>query len=149
MCIRDSLYSKDEYWNELRSTLGGDIKINLWLAPPLFAKKDPITGEMIKQKYGSSMFAFFKIMKNFKFLRGSALDIFGYSEERKTERALIAQYIEDIDVLMSALNKDNFELALKIAQIPQEIRGYGHVKEKSVVKCAKLRETLLKQFKTK
>ncbi len=143
------LYSQDEYWNELRSTLGGDIKINLWLAPPLFAKKDPVTGEMIKQKYGSSMFAFFKIMKNFKFLRGSALDIFGYSEERKTERALISQYIEDIDVLMSGLNKDNFALALKIAQIPQEIRGYGHVKEKSVLKCAKLRETLLKQFKTK
>lgn len=137
------LYSDEAYWENLRATLGGDIKINLWLAPPIFSKKDSVTGLPLKSKYGNWIFPVLKIMRHFKFLRGSVFDIFGYHSERKTERQLIKQYKDDAQIIMQKLNKDNFKIALEIMNLPQEIRGYGYVKEKAVQEVSKMRDRLL------
>lgn len=137
------LYSEPEYWNNLRATLGGDIKISLWLAPPIFSKKDPVSGEPIKSKYGAWIFPVLKIMKNFKFLRGSIFDVFGYHPERKSERFLIKQYETDILLACEKLKASNHLHAIELASLPQEIRGYGHVKEKSVQKMQKIRDDLM------
>lgn len=137
------LYSNPEYWSRLKDTLTGEMKISLWLAPPLFAKKDRHTGLPIKSKYGPWIFTALRVMKNFKFLRGTFLDPFGGNLERKTERKLIKQFIADFDLIAEKLNAENFDTAVKLAQLPQEIRGYGHVKEKAVEKAMKAREVLL------
>jgi indolepyruvate ferredoxin oxidoreductase len=70
------------------------------------------------------------VLAALRFLRGSPLDVFGYTEERRAERALITQYRDCIESLLSDLSAENLELAIKIAAIPDSIRGYGHVKER-------------------
>jgi indolepyruvate ferredoxin oxidoreductase len=123
----------------------GDYKIKFHLAPPLFAKRDE-QGHLIKQEFGPWMMKAFGLLSKFRFLRGGALDIFGYTEERKTERALIAQYRQTIEALLPKLTEAKLARAVAIASVPEEIRGYGHVKEKHL-KAAKEKEaSLLKAF---
>jgi hypothetical protein len=75
----------------------------------------------------------FKMLAKLKFLRGTAFDIFGYSQERKTERALISQYESLVDELLAGLTPANHALAVKLASVPDDIRGYGHVKDAHLV----------------
>ena len=110
----------------------GDYKIVHHLAPPIIAKTNN-KGELIKQPFGPWMRTAFGVLAKMKGLRGTALDIFGRSEERKTERALIVEYRACIEGLLPALNAGNAELAAEIARIPEEIRGYGHVKARHLV----------------
>jgi len=86
------------------------------------------------------------VLAKFKGLRGSALDIFGYTAERKMERALIGEYRKTVEGLLGKLSADNLATAVAIARIPEDIRGYGHVKERHL-KAAKQKEaTLLATF---
>jgi indolepyruvate ferredoxin oxidoreductase len=88
------------------------------------------------------MMAGFRILAKLKGLRGTVLDIFGHTEERRTERRLIAEYETTVDELLRGLSADNLKLAVEIASIPEEIRGFGHVKMRHL-KGAKERETQL------
>jgi indolepyruvate ferredoxin oxidoreductase len=111
----------------------------------LLAKRDD-KGHLIKQSYGPWMMKAFGIMAKFKSLRGGALDIFGYTEERKMERALPVEYKATLSKLLPQLNAGNLAKAVAIAAIPEDIRGYGHVKERHL-KAAKAKEaTLLAEF---
>ncbi len=124
----------------------GDYKLKFHLAPPLLAKHDA-HGHLIKQEFGPWMMRAFGLLAKMKFLRGSALDIFGYTAERKEERGLIVHYKETIASLLSQLTADNLAAAVAIASLPEEIRGYGHVKERHLA-AARVKETqLLDQFK--
>ena len=102
----------------------------MW-APPLFAKKDA-KGRLIKAEFGSWMFGAFKLLAKFKGLRGGKFDIFGYTEERKMERALIVEYREMVEGLIGKLTAENHAVAVELANLPEQIRGFGHVKEKNV-----------------
>ena len=115
---------------------GYSVKYNL--APPLLAKVDPATGELQKKVYGAWMFKAFKRLASFKGLRGGALDIFGKSDERRLERLLITDYITLLDDILAHLTADNHAAAVALASVPDEIRGYGHVKEKSIVAASAL-----------
>jgi indolepyruvate ferredoxin oxidoreductase len=75
-------------------------------------------------------------------LRGTALDVFGYTEERKMERRLIAEYEATIDSILATLDQNNHAMAVQIAGIPETMRGFGHIKERNV-KAAKEREASL------
>jgi indolepyruvate ferredoxin oxidoreductase len=109
---------------------GKDFKLNFHLAPPILAKPDPQTGVPKKMQFGPWMASVFTLLAKFKGLRGTAFDIFGRTEERKTERALIVEYEQLIDELLAKLSADNHALAVQLASLPEEIRGYGHVKER-------------------
>jgi indolepyruvate ferredoxin oxidoreductase len=89
------------------------------------------------------MFKAFKLLARFKSLRGGKFDIFGKTAERKMERQLIAEYFATIDELLGRLDHDNHALAVQIAAIPEQIRGYGHIKDANVAKAATERDTLL------
>lgn len=132
------LYTSGEFQRRLQQQFDGDYKVHFHLAPPLLAKKDA-HGRLLKKEYGPWVFTAFKLMAKLRFLRGSMLDVFGYTEERKTERQLIADYEQTIDMLLSSLNADKLPLAVEIASIPEHIRGYGHVKDAHLHK-AKARE---------
>ena len=84
----------------------------------------------------------FRLLASLKGLRGSKLDIFGYSEERKMERRLIGEYEATIDGVLATLDQTNHALAVQIAAVPESMRGFGHVKEKNVG-AAKQREVSL------
>ncbi len=123
------LHTDKAFTDRVAGMFEGDYKIVHHLAPPLIAKKNS-QGELIKQPFGPWMRGAFGVLARLKGLRGTALDVFGRSKERRTERALIAQYQGCIEELLQTLNTDNRALATEIARIPEDIRGYGHVKER-------------------
>jgi indolepyruvate ferredoxin oxidoreductase len=78
------------------------------------------------------MFQAFKVLAKLKFLRGSWADIFSYTVERRLERGLIDWYVETVEQLLATLSPDNFDQAVRIASLPEEIRGFGHVKQRAI-----------------
>jgi indolepyruvate ferredoxin oxidoreductase len=94
------------------------------------------------------MFRAFGVLAKFKFLRGTALDPFGYGEERKIERRLIADYEKLVDELLAKLNASNHAVAVALAALPEKIRGFGPVKAASLVKVDAERKALLSRFET-
>jgi indolepyruvate ferredoxin oxidoreductase len=136
------LYADPAFMEKVRTQFDGDYKLHFHLAPPLLAKRDPVTGELRKSEYGPWVFTAFKLLAKLRGLRGTAFDIFGRTAERRMERQLIADYEIAIDEVLKALSSENHALAVRIASIPEEIRGYGHVKDANVKK-AKAKEAEL------
>jgi indolepyruvate ferredoxin oxidoreductase len=139
------LYSDGKFQKKIADMFEGDYAINFHLAPPLFAKRDS-NGHLIKQQFGPWMMKEFGVLAKFKSLRGTALDIFGYTDERKTERALIAEYRNTIAQLLPKLTADNLAKAIAIASIPEDIRGYGHVKERHLHAARQKESALIAEF---
>ncbi|MFZ6645860.1 indolepyruvate ferredoxin oxidoreductase family protein [Undibacterium sp. TJN25] len=125
------LYTDGQFTEKLMQQFEGDFSLKFNLAPPLFSKKNA-QGHLIKAQYGSWVWQAFRLLATFKKLRGSKLDIFGYSEERKAERAMSADYQDMILSLVKDLNKDKLDLAVELANLPEKVRGFGHVKEKAM-----------------
>jgi indolepyruvate ferredoxin oxidoreductase len=123
------LHTDRTFTDKVAAMFEGDYKLVHHLAPPLTARTND-RGELQKQPYGPWMRTAFGLLAKMKGLRGTALDVFGRSEERKAERALITEYQACIDELLQTLNADNRALAAEIARVPEDIRGYGHVKER-------------------
>jgi len=126
----------------VRDTFDGGYKIHFNLAPPLFARRDS-EGHLRKSEYGSWVFSAFKLLAKMKGLRGGAFDVFGYTAERKMERALIDEYFATVDTLLAGLDRNNHALAVEIAAIPEHIRGYGHIKEEHLADARKRRDELM------
>ena len=106
-------------------------KIAYHLAPPLNSKKDE-NGHLKKKSFGPWMKTGFKIMKRFKWLRGTRFDPFGWTAERKLERKIRDQYFDTVERLLADLTAKNLDLAVAIAEVPDDIRGYGHIKEAAI-----------------
>ena len=141
------LYTDGSFREKIEQQFEGDYKLHFNLAPPLLARRDPDTGELVKSEYGAWMFAAFKLLARFKFLRGGAFDVFGYTRERRMERQLIADYETLMDEVLSRLDEDNHEIALRLASIPEDIRGYGHVKERHLKTAREKEAELLQVFR--
>jgi indolepyruvate ferredoxin oxidoreductase len=124
------LHSDTAFLDKVKSQFEGDFTLNYHLAPPLISKKND-KGQLIKQKFGPAMLTGFKLLAKMKSLRGTAFDVFGKTEERKMERALISQYKGSIEEVLKLLNADNVTVAVEIARIPEMIKGFGHVKERN------------------
>jgi indolepyruvate ferredoxin oxidoreductase len=136
------LYTNTDFLKRVEAQFEGDYKINLHMAPPMLSENDPTTGEPMKTTFGPWMLTAMRVLAKFKGLRGTALDIFGYTAERRQERALIDQYRSTVEELLSGLEAKRIDLAAEIASIPEFIRGYGPVKERHL-KDAKAREAEL------
>ena len=141
------LYSDGAFRKKIEGMFEGDYKLVFHLAPPLLAKPDARTGEPVKMTFGPWMMAAFGFLAKLKGLRGTALDIFGRTEERRMERALIGEYEQAIDVLLAGLTRDNHALAVEIAALPEAIRGYGHIKAKSVEASREKRNELFTRYR--
>jgi indolepyruvate ferredoxin oxidoreductase len=125
------LHTNTAFLQKIGDMFEGDYTVNYHLAPPIISKTNE-KGELQKQKFGPLMLTGFKLLKHFKVLRGTPLDIFGNTEEREMERALIGEYVASIDDVLAKLNADNHALALEIANLPDAIKGFGHVKARNV-----------------
>ena len=135
------LYTDGRFQAELEKAFEGNGKLQFHFAPPRLARRDPETGMPLKQNYGTWTLPMLRQLARLRWLRGSCLDIFGYSEERRAERRLIEDYELTIDNLISGLGSGNYQLAVEIASIPEMIRGYGHIKARNLVAAeAKLTE---------
>jgi len=140
------LYTSREFTDGLKQTFEGHYKLKVHLAPPLLARRDPDTGELQKMTFGSWILTAFRILKRFKFLRGTRLDPFGRTEERKMERALIGKYEDAVKAILDKLNAGNHQAAVELARLPEDIRGFGHIKEASAKAVVAHWERLLADF---
>jgi indolepyruvate ferredoxin oxidoreductase len=136
------LYTDGRFLEQVKSQFEGDVKLKFNLAPPLFAKKDA-KGHLVKAEFGTWMMGAFKLLAKLKGLRGGAFDVFGYTAERKMERALILEYRGMIEGLLGTLDAGSYANAVELASLPEQIRGFGHVKEKAVAEYRARKEELL------
>ncbi len=139
------LHSDPAFKAKIEGMFEGKYQVKFHLAPPLLAKRDA-KGHLIKQEFGPWMMRAFGLLAKFKFLRGGAFDIFGYTAERKMERALIVEYRKTIAALLPKLTAENLSGLTAIASIPEDIRGYGHVKERHLHAARQKEARLLAEF---
>ncbi|NML97751.1 indolepyruvate ferredoxin oxidoreductase family protein [Paraburkholderia sp. RP-4-7] len=143
------LYAEPAYLDKLRAQFEGepgkDYALSFYLAPPLLAKRDE-HGHLIKRRFGPWVLPMFRMLAKFKGLRGGAFDIFGKTAERRMERQLIEDYIALVETFCASLNADNLDVAIRLAKLPDEIRGFGHVKERNIHAVEKKRQALMTEY---
>ncbi|MDP2697127.1 indolepyruvate ferredoxin oxidoreductase family protein [Thalassospira sp.] len=140
------LYTDPAFAAKIRKTFAGEYKIKFHLAPPALADKDPENGHLKKQVYGPWMMTAFRALAKLKFLRGTALDPFGRTPERKMERELITGYETLVQDVIGGLTPDNARIAAALLALPEHIRGYGHIKEANIDKVKQREAELRDQF---
>ena len=141
------LYTNGDFMKKIRGRFEGNFRLKLHLAPPLFSHRDSHTGEPIKSAFSSWIFPVLKMLSRFKFLRGTAFDLFGKTKERRMERQLIQEYEQTIKELLLGLTKKNHNIALEIAKIPEQIRGYDMVKQRHFETAKSNEKKLLAKFR--
>ena len=141
------LYSNGDFIKNLEKQFAGPFKLNFHLAPPLLARKDPLTGHLIKRRFPGFTLKIFAGLARLKFLRGTRLDVFGHSPERKQERRLITEYENDLAALPETLNADNYATAVAIAKLPEMVKGFGHIKRANIEKYRENKKALFKKFR--
>jgi indolepyruvate ferredoxin oxidoreductase len=141
------LYAETDFVERVKAQFEGDYKLEFHLAPPTMNKPDATTGVAKKSTYGPWMLPAFRVLAKMRRLRGGAFDVFGKTEERKRERALIGDYEKLVDELLASLTPHNYEDAVALASIPEHIRGYGHVKERHLADAKKREAELLARFR--
>ncbi len=141
------LYTDGEFERQVAAAFEGDYTLRYHFAPPLWVKPDRLTGAPVKRTYGAWMRPVLQVLAKCKGVRGTWLDPFGHTEERRLERQLITDYERTVEELEGGLRSDNVALAVDVAALPATIRGYGHIKRRNI-DAAKIRETaLLEQFR--
>jgi len=141
------LYADPAFIEKLKASFEGDWKLNFHLAPPAFAKHDE-KGHLVKKQYGPRMLSAMRMLAKLKFLRGTALDPFGRTEERRHERALIGEYEALMREVIGGLSEANLPLAVELANLPDAVRGYGHVKENNLKATRAKWATLLEKWRS-
>jgi indolepyruvate ferredoxin oxidoreductase len=142
------LYTDGSFERRVRTEFDGDhLRLQFHLAPPLLARRDKTTGLPRKMSFGPWVLPAFRLLAKMKFLRGTALDPFGYSLERRTERKLIDDYGAMLDEVLANLTPQNHHLAVGLAAIPEKIRGFGHVKQRHLVTAKADEAALFEQFR--
>jgi indolepyruvate ferredoxin oxidoreductase len=141
------LYTDTAFVERVKSTFDGDsLRLEFHLAPPLLARRDKVTGELKKISFGPWLLGAFRVLAKFKALRGTPLDPFGYTVERRTERRLIAEYCDLLREFCERLTPDNHHVAVALAALPEKIRGFGHVKQRHIAAAQAEEAALREQF---
>ena len=130
----------------VEAAFDGDFRMKFHLAPPLLARRDPVNGLPQKIVFGSWMLPLFKLLRRGKALRATVFDVFGYTTERRTERRLIEEYKEMILGLLPRLTENNLATAVELARLPEDIRGFGHIKAANVAKVETRKRELISQI---
>ncbi len=140
------LHTQTGFRERIAAQFEGDFKIRHHMAPPLLARRNA-QGELQKRRFGAGMGLALGLLARLRWLRGTALDPFGHTAERRTERALIGQYRQSIEQVLATLDGDTHALALEIARIPEQIRGFGHVKERHLQAARERWDALMAQWR--
>ncbi len=152
MAIKDEyevarLYSDGRFAEQLKTTFSSTSKMKIYLAPPLLARRDKHSGEPRKIALGAWVLTVFKILRHAKVLRGTALDIFSYTHERKMERALLQQFKTVLGTLHADLKPHNMQKAINIVESFNQVRGFGHVKQANYEAFCHQLEIKMSEFK--
>jgi indolepyruvate ferredoxin oxidoreductase len=140
------LYADPAFKQQIKEMFEDGASLRYNLAPPLLAQRDPETGHLIKRQFGPWVGRLFQLLSKMKGLRGTPLDIFGYTAERRMERALIDHYEEQMTMVAQRLTAANHAAAVELAGVAAQVRGFGHVKEANVAKARALESRSLERF---
>jgi indolepyruvate ferredoxin oxidoreductase len=140
------LYRRPEFAAALSRQFDGDFTLRFHLAPPFIAQPGSGGAAPRKLTFGPWMMHLFALLARLKFLRGTPFDLFGYSDERKTERRLIGDYRALVEHLLAGLSPATLDTAVRLAALPEKIRGFGHVKAGSLVAVEREQQHLIGQF---
>lgn len=136
------LYADGRFLKRLAEEFDGKAELQFHMAPPLLGKKDA-QGRPVKSTFGPWMLPALRLLAKFKFLRGTVMDPFGRTAERRMERGLVQEYRATVDDILRRLPDVNMEVALELARLPEKMRGFGHIKEENIV-AARVRATALR-----
>ncbi|HEX2724266.1 MAG TPA: DUF6537 domain-containing protein, partial [Beijerinckiaceae bacterium] len=144
------LYTNGHFAKQVEAAFEGDnLRYEFHLAPPLLARKDPATGLPRKMSFGPWMMKAFAVLAKLRTLRGTPLDVFGYTHERRTERQLIRAYDKLLAEILDKLAPSNHAVAIGLASIPGKIRGFGHIKARHLEAAKKEEAELLSRFRAR
>lgn len=141
------LYTDGKFRKLLADTFQGDYRLKFHMAPPLLSKKDKDTGLPKKRQLPGAVFWLFKLLAGMKFLRGTPLDIFRYSADRRLERQMLREYEALLEELAAQVNETNYSAAVQLAALPMQVRGFGHVKARSYQQAEASKSLLLREFR--
>ena len=141
------LYTESDFLKRVADRFEGAYELRFHLAPPILGDRDPQTGHLRKREFGPWMLTVFRMLAKLRRLRGTPFDIFARSEERRTERRLIGEYEAVIDEILGRLTPANHAIAVELASLPFEIRGFGHVKEANLARAKAKEAALLARFR--
>ncbi|MFC0250409.1 indolepyruvate ferredoxin oxidoreductase family protein [Massilia consociata] len=141
------LHTRTGFLEGLKEQFDGDFRVEYHLAPPLLARKKPGSDIPAKMRFGPWMRSAFRVLAPLKVLRGTAFDVFGYTHERRAERQLRDEVLAQADMLARELTAENRAAALKLAQVPESVRGYGHVKAANMERARAETARLLQEFR--
>ena len=152
MAVKDEfevmrLWASDGFQRQLDAEFEGNYKLQFHLAPQLFFPRDKNSGRVRKLNIDRRVFAVLKVLRHFKFLRHSILDVFNATAHRKREWALLAEYETTLDELLRELTPANRELAVEIASLPEHIRGFDTVKDAQLAAAKDKEAELLDAFR--
>ena len=142
------LFTAPEFANALREQFDGDYKLEFHLAPPFLSERDPETGHLKKRAFGPWMLRAFRLLAKFRQLRGTRWDVFGYTEERKSERQAITDYEASLQLIAGSLTPENHAIAIELAGLPRSVRGFGHVKERHAARATLRAKELIQVLRT-
>ena len=143
------LYTDGTFLRRIKETFTGRPRLSFHLAPPLLAPRDPATGNLRKLTFGSWMLPAFHVLARLRFLRGTPFDPFGWTQERRSERAEIVRYEQTLHTIGERLSPTNHATAVALASVPEHVRGFGHVKADHLVKARALEKELWAAFDAK
>jgi indolepyruvate ferredoxin oxidoreductase len=142
------LYTEGDFLKRVAQNFSGSYRLRFHMAPPILGERDPQTGRPRKREFGPWMLPVLRILARFRRLRGSRLDIFARSPERQAERRLLAEYEALLDEIVAGLGAANHRVAVELALLPLEIRGFGHVKDANIARAKATEAALLRRFRS-
>jgi indolepyruvate ferredoxin oxidoreductase len=140
------LFASPDFQRSLNAEFEGPYKLHFHIGAWPFARPDPQTGVTGKGEAGPWVMTAFRVLARLRFLRGTWVDPFRNSDERKLERLLVAEYEADIADLLTRLTPASHPIAVRIASLPETVRGYGRVKEANAAEAAKVRASALEEL---
>ncbi len=138
------LYTETGFRERIAAQFEGDYRLVMHLAPPLWSRPDPVTGRVQKRAYGPWAMRAMGVLARLRRLRGTPLDPFARTEDRVLDRRLLAEYEASVEQVLAALTPHNHAVAVQVASLPEQIRGYGAIRARHAGHVAQRREALLR-----
>lgn len=142
------LYTETDFILNLQAKFKGPSRLRLHLAPPMLARRDKVTGQPRKMEFGEWVLPLLKVMAKLRRLRGSRLDIFGFTRERRMQRQWIEDYEALIGDLCQRLTAGNYATAVELAGLARGLKGFGHVKQAKFIELQARQQQLLTQIQS-
>ncbi len=141
------LYTDGSFAASLQEAFEGNVRLSFHLAAPFVSRRDPATGHLVKRTYGPWILPLFRILAAMRRLRGTLLDPFRLTRDRREDRRLVADYFELMNEVAAGLTLENHEAAVALASIPDAIRGFGHIRHQSLAQARKAESQALHKFR--